>query len=75
MKELIEFTLREGEEFVPLMSLLKALNLVYSGAEAGEAIIQGEVLRNGEPELRKRAKIRSGEVIEFARYRIEVRSC
>ena len=30
----IEFTLREGEDFIPLISLLKACDVVYSGAEA-----------------------------------------
>ena len=65
--------MRAGEEFIPLMSLLKALNLVYSGAEAGDMIVAGEVRRNGELELRKRAKIRSGETVEFERYRIEVK--
>lgn len=72
MKETITFPLRDEEDFIPLMSLLKAVNVVYSGAEAGDVITHGFVLRDGVPELRKRAKIRSGETILFDRYEIKV---
>lgn len=65
MKEQISFHLRQGEEFIPLIGLLKTTNLVETGSEAQHAVITGQVLRNGETELRKRAKIRSGEEIEY----------
>jgi ribosome-associated protein len=68
----IIFTLREGDEFIPLISLLKACDVVYSGAEAQEVVTAGMVLRNGEVETRKRAKIKAGEVIVFENYEIEV---
>ena len=68
----IVFTLREGETFIPLIALLKATNVVYSGSEAQEVVTAGMVLRNGEVELRKRAKITSGEVIFFQNYEIVV---
>ena len=68
----IEFTLREGEDFIPLISLLKACDVVYSGAEAQEVVSTGMVLRNGEVETRKRAKITAGEVIVFENYEILV---
>ena len=68
----ITFTLREGDEFIPLIALLKATGVVYSGSEAQEVVTAGMVLRNGELETRKRAKIRSGEVIVFQNYEIEV---
>ena len=61
----IVFTLREGDEFIPLISLLKACDVVYSGSEAQEVVSAGLVLRNGEVETRKRAKITAGEVIVF----------
>lgn len=64
--------LREGEEYIPLIALLKATDMVYSGSEAQEVVTAGMVLRNGEVETRKRAKIRSGEVIVFQNYEIEV---
>ena len=68
----ITFTLREGEDFIPLISLLKACDLVYSGAEAQEVVSEGMVLRNGEVETRKRAKITAGEIIVFEDYEILV---
>ena len=68
----IVFTLREGEDFIPLISLLKACDVVYSGSEAQEVVSRGMVLRNGEVEYRKRAKITAGEVIVFENFEILV---
>ena len=68
----IVFTLREGDDFIPLFSLLKACDVVYSGSEAQEVVTAGMVLRNGEVETRKRAKIRAGEIIIFENYEIFV---
>ena len=68
----IVFTLREGDEFIPLIALLKATDVVYSGSEAQDVVSAGLVLRNGEVETRKRAKITAGEVIVFQNYEIEV---
>ena len=68
----IIFTLREGEDFIPLISLLKAADVVYSGGEAQEVVTAGMVLRNGEVEARKRAKITAGEIIVFENYEILV---
>lgn len=71
--ETIQFELRGGEEdFIQLIQLLKATNCVYNGSEAQEVVSQGMVRRNGEVELRKRAKIVAGDIIEFDCYRIEV---
>lgn len=69
----LEFELREGEDFIPLASLIKAVNLVENGAQALHVVEEGLVRRNGEVELRKRAKIRAGEVIEVDEYRITVK--
>ena len=68
----IIFTLRDGDEFIPLIQLLKAANVVYSGSEAQEVVAAGMVLRNGEVELRKRAKITKGEIIVFQNFEIIV---
>ena len=62
------------EEHIELYKLFKLLDLVDSGAEAKLLIAEGHVKRNGEVELRKRAKIRSGEVIEVADVVIEVKA-
>ena len=74
MKEII-FELREGEDFIPLIALLKATGLVESGSMAQEVVTAGLVRRNGETELRKRAKIVSVDAIEFEGYFIKVLSC
>ena len=69
----IEFELREGEEYIQLIQLLKATNVAYNGAEAQGMVSDGFVLRNGVVELRKRAKIVSGDVITIADYEITVK--
>lgn len=61
-----------NDEYIELFKLLKVLDLVDSGAEAKLIVSEGHVKRNGEVELRKRAKIRSGDVIEVAEVVIEV---
>ena len=68
----ITFELREGDDFIPLISLLKAVGIVESGSMAQEVVNAGLVRRNGEVELRKRAKIISGDIIEFEGYKIEI---
>ncbi|MBO5849173.1 MAG: RNA-binding S4 domain-containing protein [Bacteroidales bacterium] len=74
MQEII-FELREGDEFIPLIALLKATGLVDSGSMAQEVVTAGLVKRNGETELRKRAKIVSGDVIEFEGYLVKIKKC
>lgn len=72
--ETIQFELRGGEDdFIQLIQLLKATNLVETGAEAQDVVVSGLVVRNGETETRKRAKIVRGDIIEFDSYRIEVK--
>ena len=68
----IQFALRDNETFIPLIALLKATGVVESGSEAQEVVTAGMVLRNGEVETRKRAKITAGEVIVFENYEILV---
>ena len=72
MKEDIIFHLRGGEDFIPLIGLLKTTNLVESGSEAQSVVSMGMVMRNGAIEFRKRAKIRTGEEIEFGNTIIKV---
>ena len=66
----MEFPLRG--EYIELCSLLKAANLVMSGGEGKEVVAQGLVTVNGQLELRKRCKIRSGQRVEFEGNIIEV---
>jgi ribosome-associated protein len=62
----------KGAPFVEMIKLLKLYKLVGSGGEAKIRIDNGEAIRNGEVELRKRAKIVKGEVIVFDGNSIEV---
>jgi ribosome-associated protein len=48
-------------EFIKLDSFLKCVNVVGSGGEAKEIIVNGEVLVNGEPELRRGRKLYPGD--------------
>lgn len=58
---MIQFELTE--EYIELIKLLKVTQIAESGAMAKALVGEGEVVRNGETELRKRAKIRKGEEI------------
>ena len=53
------------DEYIELFKLLKVLDLVDSGAEAKMIVADGYVTRNGEVELRKRAKIRAGDILRI----------
>lgn len=70
--QLITFKLREGDEYIPLIALLKAIGIVESGSMAQDVVTAGLVYRNGEKELRKRAKIIAGDKIVFEQYLIKV---
>ena len=62
----------EDKEYIALCDLLKIAGLADSGGQAKMLIAAGKVLRNGEVETRKTAKIRGGEVIEFDGARLEI---
>jgi len=53
-------------EPVELYKILKFEGMVSSGGEAKTVIENGLVLVNGEVETRKRKKIISGDIVEFA---------
>ena len=59
-------------EFIELNQLLKLVGLCDSGG-AGKAIVaSGEVLVDGQQELRKTAKIRVGQVVRLGDVQITV---
>ena len=60
---MIQFTL-EGD-FIPMIQLLKATNLVASGGEAQMVVLDGLVKYNGEVDYRKRLKVKKGDKVEF----------
>ena len=63
----------KGHEYIELNKLLKHLNLVETGGEANICIEDGEVIVNGEVELRKRNKLRDGYVVEFRDRKIAIK--
>jgi len=58
----MQFELKD--DYIELFKLLKLLDLVDTGAQAKMIVADGYVKRNGETELRKRAKIRQGDILE-----------
>jgi ribosome-associated protein len=62
--EEIQFELTE--EHIELIKLLKVLTLAQTGGHAKMIVDNGEVMRNGEREFRKRAKLVKGDVIVIA---------
>ncbi len=61
--EQIEFKI-EGE-YIELLALLKATGIAQTGGHAKFIVDEEEVIRNGELETRKRAKLIPGDVLEI----------
>lgn len=68
---MIEFTL--NGEFIAMIQLLKATNLVQTGGEAQIVVTQGEVTYNGQIDTRKRLKVKVGDIVEFRGKKILVK--
>lgn len=71
---MIEFTLEDGTDFIPLCDLLKTTNLCQTGGHAKIVIANGDVKVDGKIELRKRAKIKQGQLVELDGQQIKVLS-
>lgn len=61
----------EGD-YIELMALLKAIGLAETGGHAKFIVDEGEVLRNGEMEFRRRAKLIKGDQLEVAGRKISL---
>ncbi|GAA4920353.1 RNA-binding S4 domain-containing protein [Mucilaginibacter defluvii] len=59
-------------EYIPLIQLLKATNLVQTGGEAQIVVTEGEVKYNGQVDYRKRLKVKKGDVVEFRKQTIRI---
>lgn len=68
-----EFSL-EGTEYIELIRLLKYVGIAKNGGHAQELVVLGAVLRNGKPELRKRAKLRAGDLIRVGEDEILIKA-
>tara|TARA_B100000161_G_scaffold89003_1_gene62369 strand:+ start:808 stop:1053 length:246 start_codon:yes stop_codon:yes gene_type:complete len=74
MSDEIKFFLRKEDDYIELYKLLKATNLVYSGAEAKQIISDGLIKVDGNIETRKRKKISSLQEVEIDKIKIKVHS-
>jgi ribosome-associated protein len=63
MSKVIEFQL--SGEFIALDALLKTTGIATSGGEAKAMVAAGQVQVDGQLELRKRCKIRLGQVVNI----------
>ena len=52
-------------DYIPMIQLLKAANLVQTGGEAQIVVTEGQVMYNGHIDYRKRLKVRKGDTVEF----------
>ncbi|GAA0971418.1 RNA-binding S4 domain-containing protein [Acrocarpospora macrocephala] len=64
------FTL--ASDYIPLCDLLKYCAITESGGEAKHFIAEGNVLVDGEVELRKRRKVRNGQIVSGDGFEIHV---
>ena len=69
---MIEFDLDE-HDYIELHNLLKVTGLCESGGVAKLLIGDGLVRVEGDVELRKRCKIRTGQIVEFNEQQVLVR--
>ncbi len=60
-----EFVIEQGQPYVELIRVLKALRIAESGGQAKMMVDDGCVRVNGEQEYRKRKKLRSGDQVEI----------
>ena len=66
------FSLRPADEFIELVKLLKITQIAQTGGHAKIIIENEEITVNGEVELRKRKKLRVGDIVAFESIRIEI---
>ena len=59
-------------EFIKLQDALKYANIVYSGGEAKQLIIDGEVTVNGETCTMRGKKLRPGDKFQFQGYKFVI---
>lgn len=66
-----EFQLKK--EYIELLKLLKRLGFAETGGHAKILVGEGEISLNGQPEFRKRAKLRDGDEVEIMGEKIIIR--
>jgi ribosome-associated protein len=62
----------KGAEYIELIKLLKIMRISESGGQAKMMVDDGIVYLNGQLESRKRAKLRTGDLVEVMDFRIRI---
>lgn len=65
-------TFQLNAEYIDLCNLLKLSGLAASGGQGKALVAAGKVQVDGQPESRKTAKIRAGQVVQCLDTRIEI---
>ena len=65
-------TFKINGEYIELLALLKAIGIAQTGGHAKMIVDSGEVIRNGEVELRRRAKCIKGDLIQINEHSIKL---
>ena len=66
------FQIMEDQEFIELHDLLKVMGICSTGGAAKKAITEGRVKVDGTVEMRKRSKVRTGQIVEYNGRKIKV---
>lgn len=62
-----------NSEYIELVKLLKHLGIAETGGHAKMMVESGQVLLNGKPEFRKRAKLRANDEVEAIGIKIRIK--
>lgn len=65
--------LRKSDDFIKLGQALKVAGLVESGSEAKQAIQDGEVMVNGETDIRRGRKLYDNDIVEYGNSKIIIK--
>ena len=71
-EDMTDSTFTLDGDYIELKALLKLTDLVSSGGEAKMLISEGQVLVDGQVELRKACKIRAGQQVQLGDVRVQV---
>jgi ribosome-associated protein len=72
MTEKLEYVIEPPHKYIELNHLLKHAGLADSGGTGGQLVTTGVVHVDGQLELRKRNKIRAGQVVTVGEVEIRV---
>lgn len=69
----MEFQIREGEDYIQLIQLLKVVGIACNGAQAQQMVEDSMVKVNGKVEMRKRAKLKPADTVEVLDKQIHIK--